>query len=385
MSETINLPRLIALLAEQADVQPAEARKFLHELFANVETALFEGETVVIKGVGEFVKSDDPANPVLFRADDELASIANEPFAAFDAVELNEGAAEEIMRVGLASTPKIESESSKPDETEAGHECVSFPEPEIIDKDVEKDKVDVEDAGACASERLEAEKDIVESDGKGDAEALREESPALDIEPEETPQQLIEAGDSQAQVDYTGPEPQERIVYVQQQASHGMWLMLGVLIGLIAGLVGGYFAGKYMAQYELPAEEDMVFDEDTLSSVSIFDNPVDTVVQSGFVPADVKDISEPTPAVSEPKKPEPIYDTVSSKRYLAIIAGEHYGVKNYWIFIYNANPNLGDPNKIAPGTKVLIPTKESFMEDTKAATDDKARRLLNELSKKYKL
>ena len=84
-------------------------------------------------------------------------------------------------------------------------------------------------------------------------------------------------------------------------------------------------------------------------------------------------------------KPQPVYDTITSTKFLTTLAGQHYGVKNYWIFIYEANPGLGNPNSIRPGTRVLIPAKESFMEPTKAETDAKARKLLNALSKRYKL
>lgn len=375
MNETINLPRLIALLAEQADVQPAEARKFLHELFANVEAALINGESVVIKGVGEFIKSEDPALPVLFKADNDLAAFANEPFAAFEAVELNEGAADEILKV--VSAQKVAPEPSEP-------ENVSAPEYETVDADV--DKEEIEDDSSGNTESRKSKMDIDELAGDSEEEARHEATPDVNDNLVEQPKPTV----TPETTDNAWHDTNEQIVYVKQPASHGMWLMLGVLIGLIAGLIGGYFAGKYMAQYELPTEEDMVFDEDTITVASIFDNPIDTVIKAEIVSADVEKSPVPDMPVAEPKKTEstnsePVYDTVSSKRYLAIIAGEHYGVKNYWIFIYNANPDLGDPNKIAPGTKVIVPAKVSFMEDTKAATDAKARRLLNELSKRYKL
>ncbi|MDE6334578.1 MAG: HU family DNA-binding protein, partial [Muribaculaceae bacterium] len=369
------LPRLIALLAEQADVQPAEARKFLHELFANVEAALINGESVVIKGVGEFIKSEDPALPVLFKADNDLAAFANEPFAAFEAVELNEGAADEILKA--VSAQKVAPAPSEP-------ENVSAPVYETVDADV--DKEEIEDDGSGNTESLKSKMDIDEPAGDSEEEVRHEATPDVNDKPVEDPKPTV----TPETTDNAWHDTNEQIVYVKQPASHGMWLMLGVLIGLIAGLIGGYFAGKYMAQYELPAEEDMVFDEDTITVASIFDNPIDTVIKAETVSADVEKSPVPDMPVAEPKKTEstnsePVYDTVSSKRYLAIIAGEHYGVKNYWIFIYNANPDLGDPNKIAPGTKVIVPAKESFMEDTKAATDAKSRRLLNELSKRYKL
>ena len=51
--ETINLPRLINLIAEKASVNPATARRFLHDLFAYIEEQLAQGESVKIKGVSK--------------------------------------------------------------------------------------------------------------------------------------------------------------------------------------------------------------------------------------------------------------------------------------------------------------------------------------------
>lgn len=381
MNETISLPRLIALVAERANVQPAEARKFIHELFAAVESALLENENVKIKGIGEFVKGEDAASPVVLKVDDELAAIVNEPFAAFDAVELNEGAAEEILKIEKREPTVTASACEEKVDAEPISETVDEGPEKGLDKESDKEKEE-------EKPDIEAPVDIEEKkEEKNYAEEVVEPSNDIESESESEPEPEPEPEEPQMQDDDT-TDIHKRVVYVQQPANHGMWLMLGVLIGLIAGLVGGYFAGKYMARYELPAEEDMVFDEDTLSVASIFNNPVDTIipaVQPDTTPIAESQALQPANAAPAPAQQQPVYDTVSSRRYLAIIAGEHYGVKNYWIFIYNANPDLGDPNKIAPGTRVLIPAKESFMEATKTETDAKARRLLNELSKKYKL
>lgn len=396
MNEMINLPRLIALVAERANIQPAEARRFIHELFATVESALLEGENVKIKGIGEFVRVEDLTSPVVLKVDDELAAIVNEPFAAFEAVELNEGAAEEILKVEMrepmvaaAAGEEKASEAPVPDAVEGVEK-----EPERGEDKAEiEELVEIEEKNEEKSDAEEIVKHSsdIEPESESESEPESEHKSESEHESEPDPEEHVSQEDDITDVPEDIPE---RVVYVQQPANHGMWLMLGVLIGLIAGLVGGYFAGKYMAQYELPDEEDMVFDEDTLSVSSIFDNPVDSIAP--VVKADTVQTVQPvaestasapaeTAAARTSAQPQPVYDTVSSRRYLAIIAGEHYGVKNYWIFIYNANPDLGDPNKIAPGTRVLVPAKESFMEATKAETDAKARRLFNELSKKYKL
>ena len=76
----------------------------------------------------------------------------------------------------------------------------------------------------------------------------------------------------------------------------------------------------------------------------------DTIADS--VPSDTTHIPTEQPA----QEKAPVYDTVSPSRYLTTIARDHYGRKDYWVFIYEANTDrLNHPNRISPGTQVVIP------------------------------
>lgn len=186
------------------------------------------------------------------------------------------------------------------------------------------------------------------------------------------------------------------------QSGHTMWLLLGLMIGLILGLVGGYFAGKTMARYEFDEEEMTAYlENDSIADIEdtiLTEDPAAVVTEhtSSAVSADTisaaeatrenveeQQASAPQPAAAVPKS-EPVYDTVTSNRYLSILAKEHYGVKNYWVFIYEANPGLGNPNTVKSGTRVLIPAKESFMEATEEQTKAKAAKLMGQILSSYK-
>lgn len=442
--ETINLPRLINLIAEKASVNPATARRFLHDLFAYIEEQLAQGESVKIKGVGEFVRGDDASNPVLFKADEDLAALANEPFSAFSAVELHDEAVDEIKALDEKPEPIQEPTQSKveiedmykapevtPPSAEETHHPIAteelLSEPEAI---IEEKIEEVVEAPAALTE-------VVAGEGTNVSEPYEtptENAVTVEVQPQPKealsrevqnatrpePETTTEAKQQPEVTDVISvPEAKSEVYerreghhsshrhhrYVEEyerpaQSSHTMWLVLGILIGLILGLVGGYFAGKTMAAYELPAEDDYsLIDElepDTvpLSVTEIMATSTDSAKQvatqavapATATPAAVEHTaaSEPKPTPAPEKKAEPVYDTITSKRYLSILAKDHYGEKKYWIFIYNANPQLGNPNQISPGTKVLIPARESFEEATKAQTDAKAQRLLNQLAKKYK-
>ncbi len=446
--ETINLPRLISLIAEGASVSPATARRFLHDLFAYVENCLADGETVKIDGIGEFVRSDDNANPVLFKADADLAAIANEPFSAFSAVTLNDDAVDEIenYKAPVVDTYDVADEpvplqheevvleisesepSSEPEQPAIQEDVVEVEQPDKSEADVTAEEI------VSQSEEVSVENEEVDETVEVPAAAVSEQ----EVEVAPTPEEIISVPEPQVEAD-AAPETETASVenevaeehpeqnqpaeqkedarrYAQapgyrksrhrdyshnhaaQSASrnssgHAMWLVLGVLIGLIIGLIGGYFAGKTMQAYQLPDDDSALLFEDTdtlvetapIQEVKADTNPVvehQAVAQTE--PAEeVKESAkpaEPAPA----KAAEPVYDTITSSRYLSILARDHYGVKNYWIFIYQANPQLGNPNQIRPGTKVLIPARESFEEATKAQTDAKAQKLLNQLAKKYK-
>ena len=42
------------------------------------------------------------------------------------------------------------------------------------------------------------------------------------------------------------------------------------------------------------------------------------------------------------------------------MARRHYGAQVYWVYIYEANADhLGHPDRIAPGTRLLIPPRST--------------------------
>lgn len=389
MNETITLPRLINLIAEGTSVEPAVARRFLHEFFVLIETGLSEGESVKIKGVGEFMKSDDPSNPVLFKADEHLAAVANEPFAAFSAVELNDGAVEEFDNIKL---PDNTPDTTEPLQPSSVNESVPVKEPEPVNVPEPEPEPVAEPVPVKEHEPV----NVPDPEPEPVAEPVPVEEPEPVNAPEPEPEPVTEPEPVK--------EPEPRVekeivyekVYVDRESSgHSLWLVMGILIGLIAGLVGGYFAGKAMAGLELPAEDEGDYSDTTeVVMTDLFEQPATEIPSltdtATAKPAESEQAKENaavtaalTPAPEQAPAKEPVYDTITSKRFLAMIARDHYGVKNYWVFIYNANPGLGNPSAIRPGTRVVIPPKETFMEATKEATDAKARRLLAEINQKY--
>ena len=83
-------------------------------------------------------------------------------------------------------------------------------------------------------------------------------------------------------------------------------------------------------------------------------------------------LNEATGNEEVPTRPsdEPVYDTISTTRFLTTMAKEHYGNFNLWPIIYEENKDiLGHPDRIKPGTKVVVPSLEKYGVDPHKAAD----------------
>lgn len=115
MNEKVNLQNLIALLAEKSGVSKKEAENFLKAYFHTLGEGLLRDRIVKIKGLGTFKLTQvneresvdvnngtrmviPPHNKVDYVPDTQLAKEVNEPFALFEAIEIED----------TESTPLIE-------------------------------------------------------------------------------------------------------------------------------------------------------------------------------------------------------------------------------------------------------------------------------------
>ncbi len=80
-----------------------------------------------------------------------------------------------------------------------------------------------------------------------------------------------------------------------------------------------------------------------------------------------------------------VYDTISTTRYLTTMAKAHYGNYNLWPYIYQENQSfLGHPDRIRPGTPVVIPKLSKYGIDPMNSEDiEKAKKLGIEIYARY--
>ncbi len=344
MNSTVALSQIILRLTKITGVDTATARRFVRAFFGTIEEALIHGESVTVKGIGTFrlvegLDSDRPSK-IAFVPDEDLAAQINAPFAMFEAVELADG-------VEFPEEPE-EEETTQTPEPEPAVEPTPEPEPES------------ETAPEPESEP-EPEPEIEEE--------ILEEEPLVEEPVVEEP--VVEES----------PVEEPVIDEYEPKRSYLPWIIGGAII--VLGAVGGYLAAIYDPDekpVEAVAEEIEPAPADT--TMIIEDLSVDDITLAQSAAPSNEPVEEQTPG--QHTAPEPVYDTVSATNYLATMARKYYGKSGYWVFIYQANADkLHNPNRISPGTRVLIPDKSSFAEDTEEATTRKAEMIRRELNEKY--
>lgn len=395
MNNIVNLSQLINRLAKITGTDPNTARRFLRTFFATVEEALAEGQTVEIKGIGTFRRCDDPAvgtpGTVGFAPANDFAEEINRPFSVFEPVELADGLTIEELEPAEEEPEQLREEPAEEPITEPVTETAEEPvaeeaqvdtvplaaEPETeVPAEEHKAPWEIYGKGPYISEEDKEPETIVEPAETGGEPAEEElAAPVTVEEPEESEESDVsetvgtETEEEESDTNHHRHRSHHhrshhhsyshRAHRFEEESSHSrkwIWIVAGILA--VAG-VFGYLAAvlatpipTYDYYYTETAETPPAATEETPGAPA-------ATAESEAAPEPAAAV-ETTPQHEAASK-EPVYDTVTANRYLAIMAREYYGRSIYWVFIYEANADkLSDPNKVAPGTRVLIPDKESL-------------------------
>ncbi|MDE6498449.1 MAG: hypothetical protein K2L21_07300 [Muribaculaceae bacterium] len=349
MNSTITLPEIAEALASTAGVDSDKATRFVVQLFSAVEAWLAASRKANIPGIGTFSATEDG---LVFVPDTSLASAINAPFAIFAPVELS---AEDARRFEVEEDTVAEAAVH----TEAPREIREVLPPVYVPE--EEPATSTEPAPVSISEP-----------------ANEESIPEVEPQQPDAAQQPQITENPENDTVATLPEPQ--IIYV---ARRNPWPWVVALIALVAGFAGGYCLGNYSSAATAAATEPVEAKElpATTSTDSV---PYAAEAASQVVAQDTVAVQE-SPAVAAEVKKEPVYDTVGTSRYLTTIARDHYGRKDYWVFIYETNAaRLKSPNLISPGTRVEIP----YLGEHPALNPDlraRARKLAAEYAERYNL
>ena len=388
MNNTITLPQVITQLAKLTNTDSNTARLFLRAFFANIEKNLAAGETVVIKNIGTFRRSDDPTfgsgEGVVFVPDKAITDEINAPFAMFSAVELADGVTEADL---APAEPEAQPEPVAP-----AAATPAQPEPVVTDILPEPAPAPVLPATPEIPEPTPAPEPEPKTEPQPEPQPKPEPvapqpvaapAPAVEV-PKPQPVSAPAAPKTQPAVRPVAapalafPKDEEEIAAPAPKRKSRVWLWAVLLI--IVAVVGGYFAAVYAVpdfewddeveavEEEIPTEPlpEIDVDEASIGAASSQPDAANQLTSGPENTAEATVEPAPAPAPEPAQTPsatssEPKYDTVTSSRFLSTMAREYYGHNIFWVYIYEANKDhLGDPNKVGAGTRVMIPDKSSL-------------------------
>ena len=321
MNNKITLNQLAERIAKATGSNEKTAKAFVQDLTEIITEALAKGRSVTIKRLGTFSVSDEGESSVIWRPDENLAENVNQPFAAFEPVELEDEVTEEILEGKQTAEPDAPT-TQEPVETEKTTEDEPQPEERPAEEQPDTEPIAESTEETSAPEQAEAE------------EQPQEET---DDEPQQDDEPTYEREDD---------EP-------ARKRSINPWLTL--TIGLLAGFIIGYFSATYINNCIYEATEGEITPTDSIADQTATDITVaDSVVAT---------TADTVPESAEPAETTPavVTDTVTPRRYLTTMSRKYYGDYRFWVYIYLENRDIiTDPNRIKPGTAVVIPPAEKY-------------------------
>lgn len=356
---TVVLSELIEELCRLTETDSATAKAFTLDFFTTLEEALSAGETVTIKGIGRFSYED---GNVMFTADTAISEAVNEPFSMFEPVELAPGVPfelpeEETVTIAETELPE-EADTENAAEDMVYHEAVTNETETEAEAEAEStDMVTVSETEM--SETVPTEEPITADEPQTVDESEFTADTAEVVESiHEGVKETATEGIAEPPKDNSAPglttrEPMlvERIHI--KEIHRGLnkssaWLL--AILMFVAGWVACIFIQPILINLYNSYTYSTLPEVRSANSVQKLKQPADTT--SVAVPITEKtEVSEtPAPATKE------VYDTITAKRYLTTIARDHYGSRDKWVIIYEANKDvISNPDVIAPGTIVRIP------------------------------
>lgn len=435
MNQKIPFYELAKKISETNSITEESAEVFLKNFFDLIGDSIIAGETVKINGIGSFsVKKDSNGdNAVVFVMDKEISDAINAPFLSFEPVELNDDVTDEMLsnvetsEVDIAPTPECVEESviektSKPAVSEPEEAPMTV---ESIDKSIEisntiqplvevrtgneeveemRKKESVEESLGEVNPITKVESIVTVTDGLESATTTVEPSSVItpaDMKPGiDEPEPEISSTLSKSVI--LDEEPEEYVEHVQEEngsnnGGFGWGFLVGLLVGLALGACAVYLAIDYIFPYGRLSESGELSESTFL--IDIDDESPALQESSTTVPTDstekgTKPVAEDTPTRTTEKTeasatnpvPATVTDTIRSGYLIVQMAKKHYGSKDFWAYIYEENKSkIGNPNKMNPGTVLVIPPKEKYgIDASNPESLKKAKSKVGEILSKFK-
>lgn len=407
MNNKITLPRLVSLLAENSSTSKKICEDFLRNFFSVISETLKAGDQVKIKGIGTFkvtrVEARKSVNvstgeeytipehdKISFTPAKELAATVNSPFEIFETVELTDGITEEDLN------------------NEIDPASLQTPEYDIAPSlETEQETTDIQEVYNHEVEVLKKDNDQIATDKPTVTEeptAVVEPATVMESTRVKNPIKEEPAAEKESKIVKECAEDVEQEVKARNRHSFHkgfLWGAIAAVLAIALGLGATYAflitdltkikeqAATAKTEQSTPAKttpdtiKDKPADLQTTDTSSASSS--DAVAEEIDSKETVADTKPSDTRKSENPAPKKVYDTITTTRYLGTMAKEHYGNYQFWSYIYEENKNfLGHPDRIRPGTRVVIPPLSKYGVDPSNPSDiDKARRKGAEIYARY--
>lgn len=366
MDNKIILPELTNLISTSVGVSKIISENFIKELISILTECLTAGESIKIKGLGTFKLIEVQArksvnvntgeemlipahNKVKFTVDKHLAEVINSPFSMFVPEDLSEGITEESFK-----------DVEVPDDTPAEYiNQIQHPIPDEpirqideISEDSEKQKLEIE------GDEIPNDAHVVNVDNNPVTEVVSQ------IVDESVENIIDESVNETEYLTESQPEIQPICTSAPKNRFWKGFLTGGasVAVLIMIATISYIYLNKTIPQHEntsLVTEDKSVNSENT---IAVKENPIDSIEYISETAVDIQENSKAAESVATlPSDEKIVYDVISKTRFLTTMAKEHYGDYNLWSYIYEENKNiLGHPDRIKPGTKVVIPPASKY-------------------------
>lgn len=391
MNEKITQPRLVARLSETAGVSKRMAEEFIKALISTVADEIENHNSIKIKGFGSFKVSKmearksvnvstgeaveiPPHYKVSFIPDKTVAAAVNAPFEIFETVELDDNVDEDELQLIGDEDYDLTQEMT---EVTAN----SYREERGEEKSEELGEKLEEDFGI--PEPVEPFGPVEPDDSKQEAEPL----PVLVPPVVEAPQPVADP----KPVEVPNPVEVPDVVPVEKNEKRRSFNK-GLLVGIAASLIimaGGLAVLYFLVMNKIDslwARENQIAAVAKPQPATADSAAADSLPAVAKIPAEKEAEEEKQEAeVETPASDKPVYDTISTTRYLTTMAKEHYGNYHLWPYIYMENSKfLGHPDRIKPGTRVVIPDLAKYNVSASNPLDiKKAKELGVQIYRKY--
>ena len=393
MNQKLSFQYLASLLSE-ATAQPQNfSEEFIKELFAAVTEVLSRGESVKIKGLGEFSPAPEAADKLIFTPDDTLAGKVNAPFSHFSPTLLNPEVTDsqlDSVEINLPPVEEHDEEDSAEQDDDTSVEnteedTISVSEPITVTETLTTSS-DVEDEIPVFIPAVTAEEEIKNSAAEEDTIEVIE-SPVVPPQPsvpeiipiEEDEEEIFDSKEAKTRITPPKYEPAAEPTAVadntadesdSKSSGFGMGFFVGLIVGIAIGAAAMFFYATSLTPSTRTAEP-IGEEEDTAA----LNDVIDATEMPDTAWADLDTTPTPAPEVEQQPEPQPepeakqvaaapsapVTDKVKAGYLMPKMAQKHYGNQVFWVYIYEENKTkISNPNNLTAGLELVIPAPEKY-------------------------